>query len=1190
MNVSISDADVMGGAAAAPAVPAAGISDADVLGAAAPAPMSVHVPSLAPTQHSGISDLDVMGQGTPGVQDHEVLFPHLSAPGKGKGGISDEDVHLPGVVQSSILDGKPLPAGVGPSLARKARLWQEISSRNAHDLNVALNEMLGNGSSTWGGRIWGALHTVGAFMAETSSPVEWLLAQQGESTARVAGASEEKAQAIGRKVGEYGSFAAQVALDPAAGVFTAGKKIAGIPTSAMHPTAIADKAVALARKNPKIEALESMISPATRSPEAAKMAEILVASGTKQAARYWAAQQNSQHLERSLNKIVELGLTDQGKAQWWDMMDKLSRGQQQTGPVQQAFADTYRMLFDDLTKDLQARGWLENAREHYVGAIWKQPKDYLNLVNQIEKVGSKRPWAGSKNFLKPKTFEYFSEAREAGMEPVTWNPVELMLIKYREMSKFMYVTDAANEAKAALPVRFYRGNKLPDGIVVLNDPYWKAILPPMHVINEVLHETSFDPGIKRGLDLVQSWLGNPALKTPLRGQDPHLASGALGYHFPPTGETVSRFGNALTTLMHEVGHGIDEKFGLWQHLAQNPKAWRELGELALTRRPQLSNNPAARRLLDPLLDAKYPYSTQSDLHYLLSGKERVAHLFHAYWYAPDLLKKVAPEAFKSLKEWLGTVGTAAVDAKSGLQLREAIDLVKPTLATETAQIAERFETKGAGWQHLGQWGAPEPIAHVFNNYISQGLFSFSGNKGKGAPFWDGIRHAGNYLNMFQLGLSGFHLVFTSVDAGISETARAIEQAFHGEFGKAFKTGAGSLVPVPFAAGVKNWVQGEKLRKGLAQYFSAEKSGMDPKTKQLVEYFLESGGRPQMDVFYRAVDKGLIQRLKDGTFYQHVMSNPEARKFTILGQLPIAAYKIAMMAMQSTMHPIMEVWVPRLKLGVWSNLAKDAIARNPTISMVESRSIMQKAWESVDNRMGQMVYDNLFWDKILKDIAFMSVRSVGWNIGTIRELGGAGVDLQKTIRAWGQGEKLEMTHRMAYSIGMVIHTAMWGAVATYLYTGKGPTEWKDYFFPPTGATTQHGGKARVPIPSYIKDVLSYNDEPVKTVMNKMNPLWSFIYQIYDNRDFYGGIIYDPKEDLAGRAVDFMEYLSEQVMPFSIRSARKLRKESADLKAQIGSYFGLQQAPGYITDPEVGAGWRAKQDAQALRRRQRERDTQ
>jgi hypothetical protein len=52
-----------------------------------------------------------------------------------------------------------------------------------------------------------------------------------------------------------------------------------------------------------------------------------------------------------------------------------------------------------------------------------------------------------------------------------------------------------------------------------------------------------------------------------------------------------------------------------------------------------------------------------------------------------------------------------------------------------------------------------------------------------------------------------------------------------------------------------------------------------------------------------------------------------------------------------------------------------------------REAVQRAWDSVDNRMGQLVYDNLFWNRAVKDLAMASVRSVGWNLGSVREMGG-----------------------------------------------------------------------------------------------------------------------------------------------------------------------------------------------------------
>ena len=91
--------------------------------------------------------------------------------------------------------------------------------------------------------------------------------------------------------------------------------------------------------------------------------------------------------------------------------------------------------------------------------------------------------------------------------------------------------------------------------------------------------------------------------------------------------------------------------------------------------------------------------------------------------------------------------------------------------------------------------------------------------------------------------------------------------------------------------------------------------------------------------------------------------------------------------------------------------------------------MTKAWDSVDNRMGQLVYDNLFWNKTLKDLAFISTRSVGWNLGSVREIGGGGVDAVKAVADMARGRKPELTTRMAYTIAMPIITALYGAILT-----------------------------------------------------------------------------------------------------------------------------------------------------------------
>jgi hypothetical protein len=55
----------------------------------------------------------------------------------------------------------------------------------------------------------------------------------------------------------------------------------------------------------------------------------------------------------------------------------------------------------------------------------------------------------------------------------------------------------------------------------------------------------------------------------------------------------------------------------------------------------------------------------------------------------------------------------------------------------------------------------------------------------------------------------------------------------------------------------------------------------------------------------------------------------------------------------------------------------ALAPAKSVGIV--RAAMRKVWDSVDNRMGQMVYDNLFYERAVKDIALITFRAYGWQL-------------------------------------------------------------------------------------------------------------------------------------------------------------------------------------------------------------------
>src|SRR5262249_11949691 len=129
-------------------------------------------------------------------------------------------------------------------------------------------------------------------------------------------------------------------------------------------------------------------------------------------------------------------------------------------------------------------------------------------------------------------------------------------------------------------------------------------------------------------------------------------------------------------------------------------------------------------------------------------------------------------------------------------------------------------------------------------------------------------------------------------------------------------------------------------------------------------------------------------------------------------------------------PIMQILVPRMKLAVFSDMAR---AEGPQLgSVAEQRAVLGKAWDSVENRLGQVTYSNLFWNKTLKDVLMAGVRSVGWNLGTCRELGGGITDIRSSVSAMREGRAI--SPRLAYALALPMVTAVYGALYQFLATG------------------------------------------------------------------------------------------------------------------------------------------------------------
>jgi hypothetical protein len=1090
-------------------------------------------------------------------------------------------------------------------------IYQRVSTENFNEMSDASKEFWE--SHTLLGKAWAALKTLGSTAGYVMSPaqagIESFAGQPLEKSIHVPGTAKH--------IGEWGSFATQLAVDPLAAV---GRGL-GAAREATLP-AVAEKMFSPSNRpwrverempdpfgsgtlkvpdlNPRIgygilpnpnygkPIVDKFPAPARVARTISKWLTRSHISGEQARAALEPFQQTARELPEDARKEFILWMAGE-----------------RTGPLArglQPLAEVLRKEIDKREARLVSAGLLEHATESYWPRMFKNPALAERNLNDYQlaqaAAHTRRPMQGSRRAagLLKRTVPTLEESLDKGMELVTTNPIDYALLRMDGMDKYFYGTMIGREMKNLPYVRFLRqgleGLARLQGWEALDDKIFEAWLPPAHVsetfnvelVNKVIHNTSFDTSVRAGLEDIARWLG-VRISTPLRHEDPQFAQPgfetARGYASRPTWQgrpmpdprAVSEFGNDAGTLLHEVGHQIDFKYNLWNVFRGNQQAKKELEELARLR-------------------WEHPWSALSarDKRYLLDPEEQMANLLHAYWHAPRFLEEIAPTAKTVFEQWLSNAGPRATAAERAERatLKGLIENVKPKLKMTTEKqereyrqtFEEKFEKAFPGVRLLGKWYAPEPVARVFNNYVS--------DERKYQDLYDAFRKLGGAFNNLQLGLSFFHYGMVSIDSSVSAMAGLPYAVRAGKWGRAADRAVSSMLPLvgPIYSGVRRMATGIPLRRAIRH--PEDPRWLTPEFQQFMSMFDKSGGRLSMDMIHRSSGMGgfgkaikggyLWDSIKD-TFKQ--VKNPNPMVKAILGGVSLGARLL-----ETSMEPIMEWFVPNVKMGVFHDMVRDWLEKNPRSTDDQMAEAAQRLWDSVDNRMGQMVYDNLFWSRTLKNTAFIAVRAVGWNLGTEREIGGGIADavhsMGKVLTGSGPAE---ITERTKYTLALPVVVAVQGAMLNYLYTGEGPREIMDYFFPRNGRLTPEGAEERVSMPSYVKDVFSYNYDAGGTILNKLHPLWSTMIEFYNNKDYFGAIIstkYDPTHPMIQRA----EYLLHQLTPFSWRGFKRQLNEGADVFPLIMSAFGFVPAPGRITNPPKNQRYEDLQEMKGYKRRLRE----
>ena len=799
----------------------------------------------------------------------------------------------------------------------------------------------------------------------------------------------------------------------------------------------------------------------------------------------------------------------------FDFMDRMETGRPQKNAYLDGVAKVLRGLYDDRRKMVQdlGTGKLRQFYENYFAHVWAKPERAKTVMQAFF---GKRPLEGSKSFLKQRTYPTIADGRAAGLQPVTDNPVTMTILKIREMDKYIAGQRILKDPEMAAKYVDAREGQAPFGYRKLEDPAGTVYGQSIQQISEFPNA-----GLWAGLNKVADALD----LTHDRGFQ-NLGQGAVGRADRAGRRIRTLHGSAEDVTAHEIGHQIDWLAGSGRRFVLDyPDAAtvERLKRARATLRDKTStpgDRRGARAELDNLKDAiqnRKEFAKQlrdlADLRggrkeYVRKREEKMAQLAEMWVGSRELFARTAPKVYAEWKKFL--------DENPKLHALRDIEG-----NTEVTPIAQPYDVGGLVIK--GHWYLPDGAARMVDNYLSPGL-------GRYAAFRAAMG-LNNGMNLFNLGLSGFHLSKTAFEAIVSKGATGLEQIARGRPIE----GAKNILAAP-AAPFTSMMKGSKY---LKEWYTPGSQGSA--IGAIMDHLTSGGARGRLDQMYRTqIGEKMIQAL-----YR--------------GNLPGAAIRAPFAGMEAMTRFIMDWFVPRMKLGTMADMAEADLARlGPDATAEDVQRVMADTVNSVDNRMGEVARDNFFTHRYLKDASMFLMRADQYFLGTVREIGGAAADIVRQPLAARRGEPVNLK-RISYVASMLMFHMAASALYQYLHTGKWPEEGEDYFFPKNGVTDEHGHPERTSLMSYVKDVYTLARHPGTTLENKAAPALTMLAELFNNRDFWNVRISNPDDTPVQRAADTAKFVAKQYEPRSIENELRQQKLGASPEMRAEQALGFSPAP-------------------------------
>ena len=472
------------------------------------------------------------------------------------------------------------------------------------------------------------------------------------------------------------------------------------------------------------------------------------------------------------------------------------------------------------------------------------------------------------------------------------------------------------------------------------------------------------------------------------------------------------------------------------------------------------------------------------------------------------------------------------------------------------KINDNISKKYFPIKEQGEWWVDEGAARLINNHLSKDYF-------RGNEFGKGLMWLKNNFTAIELGLSAFHATAETMETISSSIGEGLRKTINlGIFGGDTKKILEGLTDIPKSI-ITPYTKVGVANKALK--FMGEKDYINtpegksfikkfPDAANLIHDYFVGGGTIGMSEDYKInAIKALKESLKE-------KSDDPAYKYIKAGVKALPAIN------EMIMRPLFDYYIPRLKLAMFLREHSISLQENQKRlekGVITRSELARKNMAFVDDRLGEMNFDNLFWDRTFKTSMQFMFRSVTWKMGNLRAMGGAPIEQAIEFRnSFRENRTPLLTPKMAWMFGLTTMQVAFAYTLQKLFTDKEPKDFKDIVAPQINDKDE---KERLILPTYFKDMLHFYHSPVKYVTGSFAGDIGRFYELQQNKDFFGYEIYDPQAPVSEKAKEIGEYFLPK--PFSFTNLTQMKAKDEGLVKQSLSFLGFTKAPKYITNTPI-----------------------